>query len=361
MTEPENPLVSIACGGTGGHFFPGVAAARELQDQGARVSLWISSKNVDRQAVMTVPDLEHYELPAVGYNWKRPWQFLLGMHGSMRTVREQMKLDTPRAVLAMGGFTAAAPILEGRKFGAMTFLHESNAVAGRANRFLSRWVDEVFLGFERAKDNFKCKSLLLNTGTPVRKKFREVNMEESRRYLGFELNKPLVLILGGSQGAHGINRMAIEAMGKVPEVQILHLCGLHDLTEVNAAYASRKNCVQTHAFMADMPSAMGAATVVITRAGASSLAELAAAGVPSIVVPLPSSVDEHQLANAHAVVAEGGGVIAEEDNTSPEHLAHIVSNLIHNEKKTESMSVGMRKLDRPDAAKVIATRIMERM
>jgi UDP-N-acetylglucosamine--N-acetylmuramyl-(pentapeptide) pyrophosphoryl-undecaprenol N-acetylglucosamine transferase len=113
--------------------------------------------------------------------------------------------------------------------------------------------------------------------------------------------------------------------------------------------------------MADMPSAMGAATVVITRAGASSLAELAAAGVPSIVVPLPSSVDEHQLANAHAVVAEGGGIIAEEDNTSPEHLAHIVSDLIHNEKKTESMAVGMRKLDRPDAAKVIATRIMERM
>ena len=360
MTETETPLVSIACGGTGGHFFPGVAAARELQAQGARVSLWISSKNVDCQAVMTVPDLEHYELPAVGYNWKRPWQFLLGMRASMRTVREQMKLDTPRAVLAMGGFTAAAPILEGQKLGAVTFLHESNAVAGRANRFLSRWVDEVFLGFDQTKELFKCKSLI-NTGTPVRKQFREAKMEESRRCLGFGLDKPLVLVLGGSQGARGVNRLVIQAMGRIPEVQILHLCGPHDLSEVNSAYASRKNCVQTHAFMADMPSAMGAATVVITRAGASSLAELAAAGVPAIVIPLPSSVDEHQLANAHAVVAEGGGVIAEEDNTSPEHLAHIVSDLINNKKKTESMAVGMRKLDRPDAAKVIATRIMERM
>jgi len=110
-----------------------------------------------------------------------------------------------------------------------------------------------------------------------------------------------------------------------------------------------------------MPRAVRAATLAITRAGASSLAELAAAAVPSIIIPLPGSADQHQLANARAIAAGGGGVIAEEDKTSPEQLANMVLGLIHNVKTIESMATGMNRLDRPDAAKVIATRIMDRM
>jgi UDP-N-acetylglucosamine--N-acetylmuramyl-(pentapeptide) pyrophosphoryl-undecaprenol N-acetylglucosamine transferase len=360
MAESKKPLVSIACGGTGGHFFPGVAVARELQRQGARVSLWVSSKSVDQKATMTVPDMEYHQLPAVGYSWNRPWRFLQGMRAAMRMVSDQMKLDKPRAVLAMGGFTAAAPILEGRKLGAKTFLHESNAVAGRANRFLSRWVDEVFVGFDQAKISFRHKCLL-DTGTPVRKKFRETKMEETRRYLGFELDKPLVLILGGSQGARGVNRLATEALHGIHELQVLHLTGEHDLDEVKRAYAERRDSVQVHAFFSDMPCAVGAATLAVTRAGASSLAELAAAGVPSIIIPLPSSADQHQLANAVAVVKSGGGVLIEERQTSPEQLASIVSGIITDGKRCEAMSSSMRQLDRPEAAIAIATRIMELM
>ncbi len=360
MDESEKPLVSIACGGTGGHFFPGVAVARELQHQGARVSLWVSSKAVDQKAAMTVPDLEYHQLPAVGYNWRRPWRFLLGMRAAMRTVQDQMKFDKPRAVLAMGGFTAAAPILEGRKLGAKTFLHESNAVAGRANRFLSRWVDEVFVGFDQAKISFR-HTCLLDTGTPVRRQFRETKMEEARRYLGFELDKPLVLILGGSQGARGVNRLVTEALQGINELQVLHLSGAQDLDDVRNAYAERQSPSQVHAFFSDMPCAVGAATLSITRAGASSLAELAAAGVPSIIIPLPSSADQHQLANAAAVVNSGGGVLIEERRTSPDQLASIISGIIADGKRRESMSLSMRKLDRPEAAIVIAKRIMELM
>ena len=360
MTESKKPLVSIACGGTGGHFFPGVAVAHELQQQGARVSLWISSKSVDQKSAMTVPDLEYHQLSAVGYSWRQPWRFLQGMRAAMRTVHNQMKIDRPRAVLAMGGFTAAAPILQGRKLGSLTFLHESNAVAGRANRYLSRWVDEVFVGFDQAKKDFRCKSLV-GTGTPVRQQFREAKLEESRSSLGFELDKPLVLILGGSQGAKGVNRLVVEALQRINEIQVLHLTGEHDLDEVKHAYAERLSPVQVHAFFSDMPRAVGAATLAITRAGASSLAELAAAGVPSIIIPLPSSADQHQLANARAIAAGGGGVIAEEDKTTPEQLANMVSGLMQNVKTIESMAAGMNRLDRPDAAKVIAARIMERM
>ncbi|MDG2215100.1 MAG: UDP-N-acetylglucosamine--N-acetylmuramyl-(pentapeptide) pyrophosphoryl-undecaprenol N-acetylglucosamine transferase [Verrucomicrobiota bacterium] len=360
MAESKKPLVSIACGGTGGHFFPGVAVARELQRQGARVSLWVSSKAIDQKAAMTVPDLDHHQLPAVGYNWRRPWRFILGMRTAMRTVRDQMKFDKPRAVLAMGGFTAAAPILEGRKLGAKTFLHESNAVAGRANRFLSRWVDEVFVGFDQAKKSFRCKTLL-DTGTPVRQKFREMKIEESRRRLGFELDKPLVLILGGSQGARGVNRLVTEALQGMHDLQVLHLSGAQDLDNVRDAYEERQSPSQVHSFFSDMPCAVGAATLSITRAGASSLAELAAAGVPSIIIPLPGSMDQHQLANAAAVVESGGGVLIEERQTSPEELASIISGIITDGRRCEAMSLSMRQLDRPEAAVVMAKRIMELM
>ena len=360
MAESKKPLVSIACGGTGGHFFPGVAVARELQRQGARVSLWVSSKSIDQKAAMTVPDLECHQLPAVGYSWNRPWRFLQGMRAAMRTVSDQMKLDKPRAVLAMGGFTAVAPILEGRKLGAKTFLHESNAVAGRANRFLSRWVDEVFVGFDQAKKSFRCKTLL-DTGTPVRQKFREVKIEESRRHLGFELDKPLVLILGGSQGARGVNRLVTEALQGMHDLQVLHLSGAQDLDNVRDAYEERQSPSQVHSFFSDMPCAVGAATLSITRAGASSLAELAAAGVPSIIIPLPGSMDQHQLANAAAVVESGGGVLIGERQTSPDELASIISGIITDERRCEAMSLSMRQLDRPEAAVVMAKRIMELM
>ena len=129
MAKPGKPLVSIACGGTGGHFFPGVAVARDLHNLGARISLWISSKKVDQQAAQTVPDFKCHELTAVGFEWIRPWKFLFSMRSAMQVVRAQMQQDRPQAVLAMGGFTATAPILQGRKLGAVTFLHESNAIA----------------------------------------------------------------------------------------------------------------------------------------------------------------------------------------------------------------------------------------
>ena len=219
---------------------------------------------------------------------------------------------------------------------------------------------EVFLGFDQTKNSFSCKSLL-DTGTPVRQEFRETKMEETRRHLGFELDKPLVLILGGSQGSRGVNRLVTEALQGIYELQVLHLSGAQDLDDVRNAYAERQSLSQAYEFFSDMPCAVGAATLSVSRAGASSLAELAAAGVPSIIIPLPGSVDQHQLANAAAVVESGGGVLIEERETSPGQLASIISGIITDRKRCESMSLSMRQLDRPEAAKVIAKRIMELM
>ncbi len=354
------PHVAIACGGTGGHFFPGVAVARELQQQGVHVTLWVSNKPVDREAVATVPDLNHESTQAVALDWRRPWRFFFGLRAAMKQVRLAMKPNPPQAVLAMGGFTSAAPILVGSKLGAATYLHESNAVPGRANRLLSCWVDEVLIGMPAAAKWFR-HECVQETGTPVRSDFRNGKLQASRQQLGFPPDQPLVLVMGGSQGARGVNRLVTAAAQDWRGLSLMHVCGAWDEQEVRAAYAGCSIDVQVHPFLKDMPTAMGAATIAVSRAGASSLAELAAARVPAILIPLPNSADDHQRANASAVVATGAGRLVEEGGTSLEQLAAQVQDMLADEPLRVKMASAMGALDRPDSAALIAQRILRRL
>jgi UDP-N-acetylglucosamine--N-acetylmuramyl-(pentapeptide) pyrophosphoryl-undecaprenol N-acetylglucosamine transferase len=362
MPNPAQPHVAIASGGTGGHFFPGVAVAHELVHAGARATLLISEKEVDRQAVATVPEISHLEIPAVALNMRRPLRFLLGMQSALHRVREHFANDQPDAVLAMGGFTAAAPIRVGCQIKIPTFLHESNAVPGRANRFLSRWVDEVFIGFDAARKRFG-QNQITESGTPVRPEFRNQNRDECCVRLGFDAAKPLIVITGGSQGARGVNRMVTGALprltNQMPDTQWLHLCGQYDLAEVKEAYGTTCLSSAVHSFFHDMPLALGAADLVISRSGASSLAELAAAKVPSILVPLPTAADDHQRANARSAAKSGGMIVLEETETTSDAFAEQVIGLISDTGKLMEMANAMKLLDRPDAAKLIATRILE--
>ena len=356
----SQPHVAIACGGTGGHFFPGVAVARALQQQNVRVTLWVSNKAIDQKAVATVPDLAHVRTPAVALEWRRPWRFLFGLRTAMRQVRTAMADDRPEAVLAMGGFTSAAPVWVGRKLGAATFLHESNAVPGRANRLLSRWADEVLVGMAPAAERFG-NSHVEVTGTPVRDDFRGLDQRPSREALGLPPDQPMVLVIGGSQGARGVNRLVTAASTEWRGVSLLHVCGATDEAEVRAAYAGAANKVQVHAFLKDMPQALGAATLAVSRAGASSIAELAAARVPAVFIPLPNSADDHQRANAAVVVAAGGGKVLEQHVTSSGELARVVEELLQDDPARTKMVEGMAALDRPESATQIADRILRRL
>lgn len=358
MSIPAQCHVAIACGGTGGHFFPGVAVAHELVERGARVTLFISEKEIDRRAAASLPELSHIEIPAVAFSFWHPLRFLNGLKKGTRQVRAQFKNDPPQAVLAMGGFTAAAPIRVGRQIGAATFLHESNAIPGRANRLLARWSDEIFIGFEAARHRFKHKNISAS-GTPVRPEFRNRDRAESRRRLGFDAAQPLILVTGGSQGARAVNQLVTVALPKLPEAQWLHLCGTHDFAEVKAAHKKTGTRSEVHEFFDDMPSALAAADLVVSRAGASSLAELAAAQAPAILVPLPTAADDHQRANARAAVDCGGAVMLEQSETTPAAFAKTVSTLISNSGRQEKMSAAINSLDRPDAAKTIAARIIK--
>lgn len=351
----------MACGGTGGHLFPGLAVAEQLVQRGCTVTLLVSPKEVDQLALKTAAGLESVVLPAVGLTRGQVVAFLRGFIQSYRTAGKTFASRPPRAALGMGGFTSAPPILAAKHLGAQTFLHESNALAGRANRWLSWVVDGVFLGFPSAAGRLHNRCLTV-TGTPVRRQFKPGDRGACRVALGLHPARPVVAVMGGSQGAGGINRLVSEALpllaGQAAELQWLHLTGAADEANVRRAYAALGLRAVVHPFLAAMETALGAATLAVCRAGASSLAELAAMRVPAVLIPYPSAADNHQFRNARAFKETGAARLLEERLATPETLAKLVVELTRNDSEREKMGAALTQWHAPQAAAQIAEAIL---
>jgi UDP-N-acetylglucosamine--N-acetylmuramyl-(pentapeptide) pyrophosphoryl-undecaprenol N-acetylglucosamine transferase len=362
MTAPEikTPFVAIACGGTGGHLFPGLAVAGELKKRGCKIALLISPKDVDQQAVKSAQGFEIFTLPAVGLQNRNYFSFARSFWKSYRASRKIFNQRKPDAVLAMGGFTSAPPILAGNAFGAKTFLHESNTIPGKANRFLSRFVGVALVGFTEAAQRLKARKVSV-TGTPVRQQFHSRDAAECRTALGLASNLPTILVVGGSQGASGLNEMIMSALpllaGK--NWQWLHLTGANDFEKVKAAYASRGIKAIVKPFLAEMDLAFGAATMCVSRSGASSLAEIAAMRLPSLLVPYPTAADNHQFVNALAFEKTGAAKLLEQKNATPEKVAAILTELVENDLARFEIQNALAQWHAPKAAEQIAENILQ--
>ncbi|HSY17638.1 MAG TPA: undecaprenyldiphospho-muramoylpentapeptide beta-N-acetylglucosaminyltransferase [Candidatus Acidoferrales bacterium] len=359
MNLPENPkpFVAIACGGTGGHLFPGLAVAEQLKQRGCEVGLLISPKEVDQQAVKAAGGMAIFTLPAVGLQNRNYFSFARSFWKSFQAARAIFKTRRPAAVLAMGGFTSAPPVLAARKFGAKTFLHDSNTIPGKANRFLARWVDEAFIGFPEAAARLRAKKISV-TGTPVRPQFQVRDPAACRLALGLEPNMPTVLVVGGSQGASGLNDLILSALKLMPRAQWLHLTGAKDFEAVKAAYAAAGIKAVVKPFLAEMELALGAATACVSRAGASSLAEIAAMRLPSALVPLPTSADHHQWSNALAFENTGAAMLLDQRNSSPEKVAETLTTLVRDEITRLRMEAALAQWHAPASAEIIAKNIL---
>jgi UDP-N-acetylglucosamine--N-acetylmuramyl-(pentapeptide) pyrophosphoryl-undecaprenol N-acetylglucosamine transferase len=365
MTDPETktPYVAIACGGTGGHLFPGLAVAGELKKNGCKIALLISPKEVDQRAVKFAKGFEIFTLPAVGLQNRNYFSFAKSFWNSFCASRKIFKQRKPAAVLAMGGFTSAPPILAARKIGAKTFLHESNTIPGRANRFLARFVDEVFVGFSDAAARLCAKKVCV-TGTPVRPEFSVSSIQDpksSRAALGLDSNRSTILIMGGSQGASGINEMILSALPLLAEKnwQWLHLTGANDFEKVKQAYAARGIKAVVRPFLTEMDLAFGAATVSVSRSGASSLAEIAAMQLPSLLVPYPTAADNHQFFNARAFERTGAAKMLEQKNSTPGEIASRLCELIEDSAARDKIEAALAQWHAPKAAEQIAGIILE--
>jgi UDP-N-acetylglucosamine--N-acetylmuramyl-(pentapeptide) pyrophosphoryl-undecaprenol N-acetylglucosamine transferase len=354
-TETKTPFVAIACGGTGGHLFPGLAVAEQLKQHGCDVALLISPKQVDQQAVKIAHGMEIFTLPAVALQNGNYFSFAGSFVKSLFAARKIFNKRRPDAVLAMGGFTSAPPVFVAKDTGIKAFLHESNTIPGRANRILSRFVDGALVGFPEAAARLKTRKVTI-TGTPVRPQFQPRDAAACRKALGLEPNRPTILVVGGSQGARGLNEMILSALPLLAgrDWQWLHLAGANGFEKVGAAYAARGIKAIVKPFLAEMDLALGAATVAVSRAGASSLAEIAAMRLPALLVPYPAAADNHQFFNASAFEKSGAAKLLEQKNSTPEKVAAILVELVENEIARSKMQSALAQWHAPRAAEQIA-------
>ena len=358
--EPQSPFIAIACGGTGGHLFPGLAVAHELQQYRCDVALLVSPKEVDREAVKSAPGMEILTLPAVALQGGNYFSFAASGVKSLFAARKLFRRHRPQAVLAMGGFTSAAPLLVAKAMGVKTFLHESNSFPGRANRLLSRFVDGAFIGFPEAGAHLKARKVTV-TGTPVRPQFQPRDPAACRAALGLDPDRLTILVVGGSQGASGLNEMILSALPRLAgkNWQWLHLTGSGDFAKMRAAYAARGIKAVVKPFLPEMDLALNAATAAVSRAGASSLAEMAAMRLPSLLVPFPAAADNHQFLNAAAFAQNGAARLLEQRDSTPERLAAMLTELAGDSTTRSSVQRALAQRHVPRAAEQIAERMLD--
>src|SRR5205823_12489231 len=261
----------IACGGTGGHLFPGIAVAEVLRERGHEVLLFVSEKEIDSLALSTRSQFRFEKLPTIGFPSvysPKIFGFLRRFVESLSRCRSIYQKFKPQVVLGMGGFTSTAPILAGRMRGISTLLHESNAIPGRANRLAAKMVRAVLLGFKEAAQFFP-KTRTEITGTPIRSELKRVDRELARQKVGLRPDLATMLVMGGSQGASGINRAMIKTLPVLRNaaLQIIHLSGARDERLVADSYRRAQIPAYVAAFHHHMEEVYSAADFAVARSG----------------------------------------------------------------------------------------------
>jgi UDP-N-acetylglucosamine--N-acetylmuramyl-(pentapeptide) pyrophosphoryl-undecaprenol N-acetylglucosamine transferase len=353
----------IAGGGTGGHLFPALAVGEVLLEHGHEVIVFISEKDVDALATKDRTEFRFEKLPSIGLpKLISPaiFGFLKGFNDSLARCRRLYRKFQPHAVLGMGGFTSTAPILAGRLRKIPTFVHESNAIPGKANKLNAKMTDAVLLGFEACARYFP-NSHSQVTGTPIRKSLaRRVPRAEALAAFGLSPERKTLLVMGGSQGAHGINEAAIKALPLLKDtpLQVIHLTGANDEQVAAANYRREEIPAHVAAFCHQMELAYSAADLALSRSGAASLSELSHFGIPSLLIPYPFAAENHQVLNAAIFTREGAAVVVEQGQVSVDIFAREIGSLIRDSARLEKMSAAARSLAPEDAAQAVA-RIVE--
>lgn len=349
----------IAAGGTGGHLFPGLAVGEVLIQRGHAVMLLISEKEIDSLATQGRTDFRVERVRGVGLDGKSPLA-LLRFWSQFRTGLNQVKNlfrdFSPAAVLGMGGFTSTAPILAGRSRSIPTFVHESNAIPGKANKLNARLVTRVLLGFAECAKFFtpgKCEV----TGTPIRRTLVErIPKAEAIEAFGLRPDRKTLLVMGGSQGARGINNAIVDALPQLRSkpVQIIHLTGRDDEQTMREKYSQSGVPAFVAPFWHKMETAYAAADFCIARSGAASLTELSHFALPSVLIPYPFAAEDHQTLNARIFERAGAAVLMPQGAITGETLATQLLRFIDEPAYFSEMSAKSAALAPKDAAERVA-------
>ncbi len=340
----------LAGGGTGGHVIPALAIANQLKQTYDAEILFIG----------TARGIENRLVPAAGF----PLQLV--RVGALKNVslvtRAKTAFDLPRAlwdagrmlndfapdvVIGVGGYASGPAMLSAILKHIPTLAFEPNVVPGFANRIVAKFVSAAAVHFEETAHYFRHAEV---TGVPVRQAFFEIPPKRG--------GTPTLLVFGGSQGAHAINEAMIRCLPvllrEAPGIRIIHQTGERDYNDALAAYQSLGESAQVYKFIEDMPAAFASADLVVCRSGASTVAEIAAAGKPAVFVPFPRAADDHQRVNAEALARHGAAVVVEESKLEGVWLAETIATLLQDPRRLHEMSTAARSLAHPNAAHDIA-------
>lgn len=365
------PLVALAGGGSGGHLYPALAVAEALASlkPGVRL-LFLGTDRVIDGSILSAYDAT-FVRQAVRPWPSRPWRvpgFVLGWWKSVRACRRLFGEQRPLAVLGTGGYASAPAICEAAKAGIATALLNPDAVPGRANRMLGSRVDAVFAQWSETAEHFNGKAQIHVTGCPVRPEFKTAQRAEGIAHFGLDAGKRVLLVTGASQGARSVNQAVIAAVpalaakGAWSRWQLLHLTGKAEQEAVAAAYRDQGFLgARVVGYTKHMAAALAAADLVVSRAGASTLAEITAMGCPSILMPYPHHGDQHQVANARVLVKLGAARMVL-DRIDPGRngpvLAEALACLMNDEAELGRLGAAARRVGTTNAAAAVAERLL---
>ncbi|MEZ5828299.1 MAG: undecaprenyldiphospho-muramoylpentapeptide beta-N-acetylglucosaminyltransferase [Hyphomicrobiales bacterium] len=356
--------ILLAAGGTGGHLFPAAALAQELARRGFDVELATDERT--EQYGSDFPARAVYRIPSATVTSRSPLA-LAKTFGRLGTgflrARRLLDMVQPLAVVGFGGYPTLPPIMAARSLGIPTMIHEQNAVMGRANRLLSRFADAVALSFAPTKYLRKSAEKRARlTGNPVR------DAVVGYRNVAYTAPEPagrlLLLIFGGSQGAHFFAEAVPAALATLPSpfrwrLTVVQQVRAEDMSAVRAAYEDANIAAHIAPFFRDLPERIANAHLVVARAGASTVAELTAIGRPALLVPLPHALDNDQLENATRLQEAGGGWCMSQSDLTPERLAEELTRLLGDPDLLAQAAAKSKAMANVDAVKKLAGLVEE--
>ncbi|MFM9960039.1 MAG: undecaprenyldiphospho-muramoylpentapeptide beta-N-acetylglucosaminyltransferase [Planctomycetaceae bacterium] len=375
--------VIFAGGGTGGHLFPGIAVARELlaREPDARL-LFVGSQKPIEQEILVGAGFDHFALPSVSPSLTptRIGSSLLNNWRAYRQANAILTRERPNVVVGLGGFASVPPVLAAWRAGVPIVLLEQNIVPGKATRWLSRFADVVCLPWPQAANGLPRGVKTIVTGNPIRREIAMLANAESKtgepggvspRTLNANHvrgrtppGSPTLLILGGSQGASSLNAAVLDALAtlqvELTGWQIVHQTGAADLDAIRQRYAALSLMADVQPFFRDMAEQYRRATCVLSRAGATTLAELACAGLPALLVPLPTSAHDHQRLNARLFANHSAALVAEPSSPTADSLRTSLAQLLSDQALRNRLSQNLHALAQPQAASAVVEILSER-
>lgn len=364
MSESDVRVV-IAGGGTGGHLYPGIALAEEISRRWPAQIMFIGTKYGIESKVLR------------GYPYIFKTTFITGLQrrlslsnllfpfrllGSIIHCAIVLRKFRPRVVIGTGGYVSGPALMSALLLRIPTVLQEQNSYPGLVNRVVGNKVSQVHLTYENSRGYFAKNTNVWISGNPVRGNFGKVRKEDAIRQLALQPDRKTLLVFGGSQGARAINGVVAESLAALLENDILQMIwgtGASDYEHAKKAAKPYPQKVKVMAFINDMAVAYAASDLALCRSGASTLSEITLCGLPSILVPYPFAAEGHQLSNAQTIEANGAGIVIRESDLTGERLRTVITELLSDSQRMETMSKNARKLAKPEAAIKIVDRIEE--